>query len=113
MLREFAMTPMQGGTQVRGDELIPARSPGRIPGNVHTLPSRGEKVVKQVGSESGLTAQEQCVLRNLMLGMKTCDIARAMFVSIHSVRKHIKGIYQKCSVNCLQELFGVLIKKLM
>lgn len=47
----------------------------------------------------GVTAREQEVLSLLSRGMTNCEIARALWISPGTVRKHLENVYPKLGVN--------------
>ena len=57
----------------------------------------------------GLTRREREVARLVIDGLSTEDIATALFISVHTVRDHLKMIFGKVGVGRRQELIAALI----
>lgn len=51
-----------------------------------------------------ISPREKSVLREILLGLQTKEIAVKLFISIHTVKKHIRTIYKKCNVQNRVEL---------
>lgn len=51
-----------------------------------------------------ISPREKCVLREILLGLQTKEIAAKLFLSTHTVKKHIRTIYKKCNVQNRVEL---------
>ncbi len=49
---------------------------------------------------SKLTATETCVLERLSEGKSNKIIASDMFVSVNTIKTHVRSIFQKLNVNC-------------
>ena len=58
--------------------------------------------------EFKLSPREKEVVRLLFKGRQTKEIAGDMFVSIYTVKQHIRHVYQKCKVENRVELMNVL-----
>ena len=56
----------------------------------------------------GLTRREREVARLVIDGLSTEDIATALFISVHTVRDHLKMIFGKVGVGRRQELIAAL-----
>ena len=54
----------------------------------------------------GLTPRETEVVQHLARGLSTKDIARELMLSVHTVRDHVKAIYEKAGVNGRGELLA-------
>ncbi len=70
----------------------------------HVCPYCSEDVVP--GSGRKLTKQEMNIIRYIMLGMDNRKIAGQLFISINTVKFHVKNILRKYGVNNRQELLG-------
>ncbi|MCK9289990.1 MAG: response regulator transcription factor [Bacteroidales bacterium] len=57
-----------------------------------------------------LSPQEKKVLKYLVAGYSYKMIANEIFVSINTVRSHIKNIYSKLHVNCGREAVAIALK---
>ena len=55
-----------------------------------------------------LTAREREVARLVIDGLSSEDIARALFISVHTVRDHVKAIFAKIGISRRQDLIGAL-----
>jgi DNA-binding NarL/FixJ family response regulator len=53
--------------------------------------------------EKKLTSTEQEILKGMALGKTTKEIAKARFVSVHTVMTHRKNIFRKLDVNNVYE----------
>ncbi|MBV9947088.1 MAG: response regulator [Myxococcales bacterium] len=53
-----------------------------------------------------LSAREQEVLTHLLDGRRVAQIARALFVSHHTVRNHLKAVFRKLDVHSQSELLA-------
>jgi DNA-binding NarL/FixJ family response regulator len=58
-----------------------------------------------------LSAREWEILDRLWTHQRVGTIARALFVSPHTVRNHLKSIFRKVGVNCQSELLMLLMQK--
>jgi len=56
----------------------------------------------------GLTPREREVARLVIDGLSTEDIATALFISVHTVRDHLKTMFGKMGVSRRQDLVAVL-----
>lgn len=56
-----------------------------------------------------LSPREREILRAVLLGKGTKDVARAFFISIHTARNHLKTIYRKLDVHSRTELMGKVL----
>jgi DNA-binding CsgD family transcriptional regulator len=55
-----------------------------------------------------LTRREREVARLVIDGLSTEDIATAMFISVHTVRDHLKMIFGKMGVSRRQDMVATL-----
>jgi DNA-binding CsgD family transcriptional regulator len=55
-----------------------------------------------------LTRREREVARLVIDGLSTEDIAAALFISVHTVRDHLKTMFGKVGVSRRQDLVAVL-----
>ena len=55
-----------------------------------------------------LTRREREVARLVIDGLSTEDIATAMFISVHTVRDHLKMIFGKMGVSRRQDIVATL-----
>jgi DNA-binding CsgD family transcriptional regulator len=56
----------------------------------------------------GLTRREREVARLVIGGLSTQDIATALFISMHTVRDHLKTMFAKMGVSRHQDLIAIL-----
>ena len=56
----------------------------------------------------GLTRREREVARLVIDGLSTEDIATALFISVHTVRDHLKTMFGKMGVSRRQDVAAVL-----
>lgn len=62
-------------------------------------------------SEVALTSREQEIVRLLTHGLSTQKIAEELFLSEHTVRTHIKKIFQKLDVHTRQQLVAKALRE--
>lgn len=67
-----------------------------------------EDAVQTIGSEHGLTAREAEVLSLLVQGRGAPYIAGELYVSVNTVKTHMKRIYQKVGVHSREELLDLV-----
>jgi DNA-binding NarL/FixJ family response regulator len=60
---------------------------------------------------AGLTAREQQVLRGLADGLRYQGIADQLFLSLDTVRSHVRQVYRKLNVNSRTEMVAKLSRK--
>lgn len=58
-----------------------------------------------------ISPREKEVLRELLEGMQIKEIAGKLFLSVHTIRNHIRHIYNKCKVQNRVELVNLFNKK--
>ncbi|MBN2532370.1 MAG: response regulator [Spirochaetales bacterium] len=58
-----------------------------------------------------ISPREKEVLRELLVGMQIKEIAGKLFLSVHTVRNHIRHIYDKCKVQNRVELINLINSK--
>jgi DNA-binding NarL/FixJ family response regulator len=88
---------------------VPAISNGN---GVHTMnPEEVDPVAMLSPSESAsLSRREKELLRAVVAGKKPRALARTFFISVHTVRNHIKAIYRKLSVHSQGELIAKVLR---
>jgi DNA-binding CsgD family transcriptional regulator len=59
----------------------------------------------------GLTRREREVAQLVIDGLSSEDIAAALFISVHTVRDHLKVIFAKTGVSRRQDLVAALTGK--
>jgi len=81
-------------------------------GGAPMSPGIARKVLNSFQSKNkyNLTAQEKTVLKFLVTGYSYKMIAAELFVSVNTVRTHIKNIYLKLHVNCGREAVAIALK---
>jgi DNA-binding CsgD family transcriptional regulator len=78
-------------------------------GYVITLEAaRSEDLTPLLMRAWSLTAREREVARLVIDGLSSDDIARALFISAHTVRDHVKAIFAKIGITRRQDLVGAL-----
>ena len=61
--------------------------------------------------QKGITQSEIDVLKYLVTGLKNEEIAKNMYISVSTVKKHLESIYEKLSVhNRLQAIYVAFIE---
>ncbi|MFD8565462.1 LuxR C-terminal-related transcriptional regulator [Streptomyces sp. NPDC059639] len=59
-------------------------------------------------SAYGLTGREQDVVRLVLRGKSTAQIAACLFVTPHTVQQHLKSVFAKTGVRSRRDLVGIL-----
>jgi DNA-binding CsgD family transcriptional regulator len=91
-------------TVVRAAPLI-----GAAAGYVITLEAaRSQDMAPLLMRALSFTARERDVARLVVDGLSSSDIAQALFISVYTVRDHVKAIFGKAGVSRRQELIAVL-----
>jgi DNA-binding CsgD family transcriptional regulator len=67
-------------------------------------PARASDVAPLIIEAYGLTDREVEVARMIARGMKTAEIAERLFLSAHTVRDHVKAIFEKVGVSSRGEM---------
>lgn len=95
--------------------ILKTTAPEKIIEAIHELHSGGSPISSQIARKlietfqvkeksnenfQGLTRREQELLEQLSRGFRYKEIADNLFVSIDTVRTHIRNIYEKLQVNC-------------
>jgi DNA-binding CsgD family transcriptional regulator len=82
---------------------------GAVGGYVITLEAaRSEDLIPLLMRAWSLTAREREVAGLVIDGLSSEDIARALFISVHTVRDHVKAIFAKIGISRRQDLVGAL-----
>jgi DNA-binding CsgD family transcriptional regulator len=82
---------------------------GAAGGYVITLEAaRSDELAPLLMRAWSLTAREQEVAQLVIDGLSSEDIARALFISVHTVRDHVKAIFGKTGVSRRQDLVAAL-----
>jgi DNA-binding NarL/FixJ family response regulator len=63
------------------------------------------------GMLARLSAREQEVALSLFHERRVSRVSRALFISPHTVRNHLKAIFAKCEVHSQEELFDLLERR--
>jgi DNA-binding CsgD family transcriptional regulator len=67
-------------------------------------PAKGGDVAPLIVEAYGLTQRELEVTRAIARGLGTAEIAESLFVSPHTVRDHVKSVFEKVGVSSRGEL---------
>jgi DNA-binding CsgD family transcriptional regulator len=70
--------------------------------------ARSEDLAPLLMRAWSLTAREREVARLVIDGLSSQDIAQALFISVHTVRDHLKSIFGKTGVSRRQDLVAAL-----
>lgn len=82
---------------------------GAAGGYVITLEAaRSEDLAPLLMRAWSLTAREREVARLVIDGLSSEDIAQALFISVHTVRDHVKAIFEKIGVSRRHDLIAAL-----
>ena len=82
---------------------------GAAAGYVITLEAaRSEEVAPLLMRAWSFTPREREVARLVIDGLSSQNIARALFISVHTVRDHLKAIFRKTGVTRRQDLVATL-----
>jgi DNA-binding CsgD family transcriptional regulator len=82
---------------------------GATDGYVITLEAaRSEDLIPLLMRAWSLTAREREVAQLVIDGLASEDIARELFISVHTVRDHVKAIFAKIGIRRRQDLVGAL-----
>jgi DNA-binding CsgD family transcriptional regulator len=73
------------------------------------LPIHEEQIIETPPNSTSLTKRETEILRAFANGFTYQEISDAMFISPHTVRTHIKNIYQKLEINSKAEAVRFVI----
>ncbi len=71
-------------------------------------PARPDDLVRILLDSYGLTSRETEIVIRLARGLTSKEIAAELFISAHTVRDHVKAIYEKAGVNSRGELVAGL-----
>ncbi len=71
-------------------------------------PAKASEVARLIVAAYGLTPRELEVTRMVARGMKTGEMAAQLFLSPHTVRDHIKAIFEKVGVSSRGELTATI-----
>lgn len=73
-------------------------------------PSRSSEILPLFVAGHGLSEREKEVLAELIDGRSTTQIADVLFISVHTVRDHVKSILEKVGVSSRAELVSELYR---
>lgn len=79
-------------------------SAGQARAAVIVEPAHPERITPLLMSVYGLTEREQEVVRLVLHGNSTTDIASRLFISAHTVQEHLKHIFEKTGVRSRRDL---------
>jgi DNA-binding CsgD family transcriptional regulator len=90
--------------------LIAHASPLAASGQVALViePAKASEIAPIVIEAYGLTAREVDVTRLIARGLSTDEIASELFLSRHTIRDHLKAIFEKVGVSSRGELTSKL-----
>jgi DNA-binding CsgD family transcriptional regulator len=71
-------------------------------------PAAAWEIAPLIAEAHGLTPREQEVTRLIARGLTTAEVADELFLSIHTVRDHVKQIFQKIGISSRGELVARL-----
>lgn len=93
-----------------GTWLVAHASPLAGSGNVALIlePAKASEIAPIVIEAYGLTAREVDVTRLIARGLSTDEIAASLFLSRHTIRDHLKAIFEKVGVGSRGELTSKL-----
>lgn len=94
------------GREVVSPYLVNLSVEAQVAEGVNAEPGDGRE-----GDEPVLTHREQEILRSLIQGQSNKEISQSLFVSIETVKSHIKSIYQKLQVKNRVEAVNVATKR--
>lgn len=69
-------------------------------------PARGPDLAPLIALAYRVTAREQEVLQFIARGLSTAQMAQRLGISVHTVRDHVKALFQKVGVRSRAELIG-------
>ncbi len=73
-------------------------------------PSRTSEMLPMFVAAHGLSPREEAVLAELVKGATTSEAARALHISAHTVRDHVKSLHEKVGVRSRAELVSQLYR---
>lgn len=80
-------------------------APGREGETIVVIePSRQEEVARMNAAAHGLTPREEEVIEQVVRGLSTRRISRSLFISEHTVQRHLQNAFEKVGVRSRGEL---------
>jgi DNA-binding CsgD family transcriptional regulator len=73
--------------------------------------ARPSEVVDLKLDAYGLTGREQEVVRAILAGDSTAQVARRLYLSPHTVQQHLKSIFTKTGVNSRRALIALIFEE--
>lgn len=69
-----------------------------------------DKFIGEVCDRYALTERENEILKYVIKGMSTADIAKKLFISMPTVKKHLTSIYSKMDIDGKHQILNVLME---
>jgi DNA-binding CsgD family transcriptional regulator len=67
-------------------------------------PARPLEIAPLIAEAYGMTERERDIVRRIVQGLSTNEIAETLYLSPYTVQDHLKAVFQKVGVNSRREL---------